>query len=222
MTVKLDRRAAMRRLAFAMTVAVALGGPAMSLAEGDEHHGGGGEHHGGEGGGEHHGGGEGWSRGGGAAPGGPDWSHGGPGGGPNWSRGGREPGWGHAAPEPWVRGPSGWSRAPRHGEAPSPVPGGPRPGGWDTHRYNGYWASGRWYFGQPEAPAYRSPGFRPGFTPWRRGSYLPPEYQSFDLDEYWRYHLRRPPLGYHWVQVGDEFLLVSVSTGLIFDVVTGG
>ena len=42
------------------------------------------------------------------------------------------------------------------------------------------------------------------------------------LDEYWRFHLRRPPYGYHWVQVGGEFLLVSVSTGLIFDVVTGG
>ena len=67
----------------------------------------------------------------------------------------------------------------------------------------------------------RAPGFRPGFTPWRRGSFLPPAYQNYIVDEYWRFHLRRPPYGYHWVEVGDEFLLVSVSTGLIFDVVTG-
>ena len=41
------------------------------------------------------------------------------------------------------------------------------------------------------------------------------------MDEYWRYHLRRPPFGYHWVQVGDDFLLVSVSSGVIFDIIAG-
>ncbi len=61
----------------------------------------------------------------------------------------------------------------------------------------------------------------PGFAPWRRGAYLPPSYQGFVVDEYWRYHLRRPPFGYHWVQVGDDFLLVSVSSGVIFDIIAG-
>ena len=126
-------------------------------------------------------------------------------------RGGGNQGWGRGQ-----GGPPAWNRGGGPGGFPS------RPSAWDQHRYNGYWVGGRWYFGPPQRPAYEAPGFRPGFTPWRRGAYLPPEYQTFELDEYWNYHLRRPPLGYHWVQVGDEYLLVSVSTGLIFDVVTVG
>jgi Ni/Co efflux regulator RcnB len=119
------------------------------------------------------------------------------------------------APAPgggWGRNPpSGWNRG-----------GGPSNPAWDQRRYNGYWVGGRWYYGAPQRPAFASPDFRPGFTPWRRGSFLPPAYQNYVVGEYWQYHLRRPPYGYHWVQVGGEFLLVSVSTGLIFDVVTGG
>jgi Ni/Co efflux regulator RcnB len=38
------------------------------------------------------------------------------------------------------------------------------------------------------------------------------------VGDYGRYHLRRPPFGYRWVQVGNQFMLVSSSTGLIFDV----
>ena len=96
---------------------------------------------------------------------------------------------------------------------------GPGPN-WDQRRYNGYYVGGRWYYGAPQPPAFATPGFRTGFTPWRRGSFLPPAYQGYVVDEYGRNHLRRPPTGYHWVQVGGEFLLVSASTGLIFDVVT--
>jgi Ni/Co efflux regulator RcnB len=92
---------------------------------------------------------------------------------------------------------------------------------WDDRRFNGYWLGSRWYFGEPPGQLFREPGFRPGFAPWRRGAYLPPSYQGFVVDEYWRYHLRRPPFGYHWVQVGDDFLLVSVSSGVIFDIIPG-
>lgn len=115
--------------------------------------------------------------------------------------------------------PGGWGRG-----GPGAGPGREgmqRGGGWDDRRFNGYWVGGRWYYGAPPQPAFQTPGFRPGFTPWRRGAFLPPNYQSYVLDDYWRYHLRRPPYGYHWVQVGNEFLLISGSTGLIFDVVTG-
>jgi Ni/Co efflux regulator RcnB len=109
-----------------------------------------------------------------------------------------------------------------HGAPSGDERGGP-PGGerWDERRYNGYYVGQRWYYGPPSRPTYGAPGYRPGFTPWRRGSYLPPDYQSFVVDDYWRYHLRRPPGGYRWVQAGDEFLLVSIATGLIFDVVVG-
>ena len=66
-----------------------------------------------------------------------------------------------------------------------------------------------------------APSFRPGYAPWRRGAYLPPHYQDQVVDEYWRFHLRRPPYGYHWIQVGDDFMLVSDSTGMIFDIIPG-
>jgi Ni/Co efflux regulator RcnB len=66
-----------------------------------------------------------------------------------------------------------------------------------------------------------APGYRPGFAPWRPGGFLPPQYPAFIIDEYWRFHLRRPPYGFQWVQAGGEFLLVSSSTGQIFDVVSG-
>ncbi len=91
---------------------------------------------------------------------------------------------------------------------------------WDERRFNGYWLGPRWYYGPPEGPAYETPGFRPGFVPWRRGTFLPPQYRGFILDDYARYHLRRPPYGYAWVQIGDECLLISLATGQIFDVIT--
>ena len=137
------------------------------------------------------------------------------GGGP---RGGPGPGYGREAP---VGGPPA---GPRSGPSAGASPGGrPLHGpNWDGQKYNGYWVGGRWYYGVPQGPAFETPGFRPGFTPWRRGSFLPPEYQNYAVYEFDRFHLRRPPYGYHWVQVGGEFLLVSISTGQIFDVVTGG
>jgi len=66
------------------------------------------------------------------------------------------------------------------------------------------------YFPSAPAPVERS---------WRRGGYLPPADQSFVVGDYARFHLRRPPFGYHWVQIGAQFMLVSSSTGLIFEVV---
>ncbi len=142
------------------------------------------------------------------------------GGGPEWRRGGEAAGGPRGGPPPdWGRG--GSEAGPGVGP-PGVPPGRPLHGpNWDGRKYNGYWAGGRWYYGAPQRPEFEAPGFRPGFTPWRRGSFLPPAYQNYIVDEYWRFHLRRPPYGYHWVEVGDEFLLVSVSTGLIFDVVTG-
>jgi Ni/Co efflux regulator RcnB len=41
------------------------------------------------------------------------------------------------------------------------------------------------------------------------------------VEDYGRFHLRRPPHGYQWLRFGNQYLLVSASTGLIFDVVGG-
>jgi len=54
---------------------------------------------------------------------------------------------------------------------------------------------------------------------FRRGNRLPlelraPRYVVRD----WRYfHLAPPPRGYEWVQVGPDFVLVAVASGLIVD-----
>ncbi|MFI4935250.1 MAG: RcnB family protein [Caulobacterales bacterium] len=97
---------------------------------------------------------------------------------------------------------------------------GPGAERWDERRHNGYWRNNHWYYGPPPGAYDGEPGFRPGVE-WRRGAILPPYYQSFVVEDYWQFHLRRPPYGYHWVRVGDEFLLVSIGSGLIFDIVSG-
>ena len=57
---------------------------------------------------------------------------------------------------------------------------------------------------------------------WRRGQYFPPAARGAALSDYARYHLRRPPPGYYWYRNGDDFILASLASGLIFEVVTGG
>jgi Ni/Co efflux regulator RcnB len=53
----------------------------------------------------------------------------------------------------------------------------------------------------------------------RQGEKLPDAYRNQIVYDYDRYHLRRPPSGYAWYRVGDLFVLASMSTGVIFDVV---
>ena len=55
---------------------------------------------------------------------------------------------------------------------------------------------------------------------WSRGERLPGAYRGGGVD-YRRHQLRRPPRGYQWVQVGDDYVLSAVATGLILDVITG-
>lgn len=111
-------------------------------------------------------------------------------------------------------------RAPWGGRGPVGSPNrydGP-PGAWGPPRGGAYGPAGRWYGAAPP-PVYARPAPAPIPRVWRRGAYLPPEYQDYVVQDYGRYHLRRPPFGYSWVQVGGELLLISSSTGLIFDAV---
>ena len=101
----------------------------------------------------------------------------------------RSPGQGgdHGGPPRGGSGP-GWGRGPGGPPGPAWGRGGPPTApGWDQRRHNGYWVGGRWYFGAPDRPAFQTPGYRPGFTPWRRGSFLPPNYQNYVVGEYARY-----------------------------------
>lgn len=53
----------------------------------------------------------------------------------------------------------------------------------------------------------------------RPGRQLPQAYGGGRVDDYGRYRLRPPPHGYAWYRVGNDFLLVSLIDGQIFDII---
>ena len=61
---------------------------------------------------------------------------------------------------------------------------------------------------------------------YERGHRMPDRFRGDDHvvveHDYGRYHLRRPPHGYHWVR-GDngDFLMVAVTTGIISSIIAG-
>lgn len=80
---------------------------------------------------------------------------------------------------------------------------------------------------QPGARVYPAPAYRPGpgvrgvgpdFR-YYRGDRLPPEYRRYNyVVEDWHAHrLYAPPRGYHWVQVGADYVLVAIATGIILE-----
>lgn len=117
-----------------------------------------------------------------------------------WDRG-RDRDRGH-----WDRGDRGrWDRGDR----------------WDRGRHNGYYYNNRWSYGPPPPAYYGRPGFRPGYSAWRRGAYLPRYYRDdyYIMRDYGRYGLRAPPRGYYWYRSGNDYILAAIATGLIFDVI---
>jgi len=50
-----------------------------------------------------------------------------------------------------------------------------------------------------------------------RGGHLPPEYRNrqYVVDDWRGHRLSAPPRGYHWVQTGDDYVLVAIATGVI-------
>jgi Ni/Co efflux regulator RcnB len=56
-----------------------------------------------------------------------------------------------------------------------------------------------------------------------RGERLPSRYRThqYVVDDWRTHHLRRPPRGQHWVQVGADYVLVAAATGLIVQAMTG-
>ncbi|HEV7816914.1 MAG TPA: RcnB family protein [Janthinobacterium sp.] len=51
----------------------------------------------------------------------------------------------------------------------------------------------------------------------RKGGRLPPEYNNrqYVVDDWRGHHLSAPPRGYHWVQTGNDYVLVGIATGII-------
>lgn len=58
---------------------------------------------------------------------------------------------------------------------------------------------------------------------WAKGDHLPPEYRGRQyVVENWRgYRLSPPPRGYQWVEIGPDFVLSAVSSGIVLQVILG-
>jgi Ni/Co efflux regulator RcnB len=56
---------------------------------------------------------------------------------------------------------------------------------------------------------------------WRRGGHLPREYRSrqYVVNDWRSHRLQAPPRGYHWVQVGGDYVLAAVATGVIVQLI---
>jgi Ni/Co efflux regulator RcnB len=69
---------------------------------------------------------------------------------------------------------------------------------WERYR------EGRYYYGA------RGPE-------WRRGAHIPREYMArqYWVDDWREHRLAPPPRGYQWVQVGNDYVLVALATGII-------
>ena len=85
---------------------------------------------------------------------------------------------------------------------------------------------GSFSFGFNYGPGYVRPGFdrfyqpyyRPYYQPygWRVGQrFSPYGHNHYIVNDWYRYRLHRPPYGYHWVRVNNDFLLVAITSGLI-------
>lgn len=56
---------------------------------------------------------------------------------------------------------------------------------------------------------------------FHRGGHIPPEYRrnQYVVNNWRAYHLNAPPRGYHWVQVGADYALIAIATGIIANLV---
>jgi Ni/Co efflux regulator RcnB len=56
-----------------------------------------------------------------------------------------------------------------------------------------------------------------------RGERLSGEYRSrhYVVDDWRGHRLSPPPRGYHWVQIGSDYALVAIPTGIIAQIVLG-
>lgn len=74
--------------------------------------------------------------------------------------------------------------------------------------------------GRRGGPGYGGPGYGgAGRRGWARGEYMPPQARGQMVQDFARYHLRRPPRGYFWYRSGDNFVLTSAATGVVFEVI---
>lgn len=58
---------------------------------------------------------------------------------------------------------------------------------------------------------------------YARGDRLPPPYRGrhYVIDDWRDYRLEAPPRGYQWVQVGADYALIAIATGVISQIILG-
>lgn len=79
--------------------------------------------------------------------------------------------------------------------------------------------TGYWY-----APGYGYQRTDRRYNPsgWRRGAYLPPVYRTYYVQDPYYYGLRAPPRGHRWVYADNNFVLISLASGLIAQIIANG
>jgi len=99
--------------------------------------------------------------------------------------------------------------------------------GYDNQRYGGNHYRG--YNGYRDYGHSYNRGYNRGYngwhdrSDWRRGGYV----SRYDYDRGyvvdWRYRrgLYRPPYGYEWRRVDDNYVLVAIASGLIASIISG-
>ncbi|MDD4947640.1 MAG: RcnB family protein [Gallionella sp.] len=56
---------------------------------------------------------------------------------------------------------------------------------------------------------------------FRRGGYIPRQYhgRTYVVNDYRRYNLPPPPRNHQWVQVGPDYVLTAIATGIIASII---
>lgn len=60
--------------------------------------------------------------------------------------------------------------------------------------------------------------FAPSHGNWHQGDRYNGGRQAVDWHQH---HLRQPPSGYEWVQSGNQFVMIAVTTGIIASIIAG-
>ena len=71
------------------------------------------------------------------------------------------------------------------------------------------------------APAVHHHYYHARGPEFQRGRYIPYEYRNrqYVVVNHHIHHLAPPPHGHHWVQVGGDYVLIAIATGLITHVI---
>ncbi|CAM0121916.1 MULTISPECIES: RcnB family protein [Stenotrophomonas] len=90
---------------------------------------------------------------------------------------------------------------------------------WERDRRDWHRDHDRYYRPAPPPRVVYRPAYGPGYG-WKVGHRYRDYYRGpiYVVNDYPRYHLRRPPHGHHWIRDDrGNMLLVAVATGIIAD-----